>query len=265
MANWSNYKITNVGLSLIAEAQAQGLTLTFTNLKTSSHDYSSATLETLTDLEDIEQTFALTEKTNINNKVRLTANLNNNLLVNGYQFYTYGLYANTGSSDVLVFVASCSDPDDVPSSNESAWQTIINSYLTISNEVNVTINIDLSANATQQYVQDYVNGKLDSRIKLTIPADDTTNYTTKQDKDGVDFYSIRFTVTGMRDTFNGTQPLTPTMVDPEDSDFSIAEWEEIRDTYFPMIMAAWGRTGGYVDIYLYELPDTDFDVYLYGV
>lgn len=108
--------------------------------------------------------------------------------------------------------------------------------------------------------------KINKITTITIPADDTTNYTTLTDKDGVDFYNIRIPVAGMNADYVGTQPLTPKMIDPSDTtNFSIAEWEEVRDTYFPMIMSAWGRAGGYVDIYLYELPDKDFQVQLYGV
>lgn len=120
-------------------------------------------------------------------------------------------------------------------------------------------------NATNQEVNNLVN-KLTSVITITIPADDTTNYTTLTDKDGVDYYNIQIPVTGIDADYVGTQPLTPKMIDPSDTtNFSIAEWEEVRDTYFPMIMSAWGRAGGYVDIYLYELPDKDFQVQLYGV
>lgn len=108
--------------------------------------------------------------------------------------------------------------------------------------------------------------KLSEIVSVTIPADDTTNYTTLTDKDGVDYYNIQIPVAGMNADYVGTQPLTPKMIDPSDTtNFSIAEWEEVRDTYFPMIMSAWGRAGGYVDIYLYELPDKDFQVQLYGV
>lgn len=113
---------------------------------------------------------------------------------------------------------------------------------------------------------DSVKDKLTSALSITIPADDTTNYTTLTDKDGVDYYNIQIPVTGMTADYVGTQPLTPKMKDPaEPTNFSIAEWEEIRDSYFPMIMACFGRAGGYVDVYLYDLPDKDFDVYLYGV
>lgn len=108
--------------------------------------------------------------------------------------------------------------------------------------------------------------KLNKIVSITIPADTTTNYTTLTDKDGVDYYNIQIPVAGMNADYVGTQPLTPKMIDPSDTtNFSIAEWEEVRDTYFPMIMSAWGRAGGYVDIYLYELPDKDFQVQLYGV
>ena len=264
MADWNNYKITNAGLSLIAEAQAQGVVLTFTNLKTSSHDYSSATLETLTALEDVEQTFALTEKVNINNKVKLTANLDNTLLINGYQFYTYGLYANIGSADVLVFVATTDDPDSVPSSSDSAWQTIINSYLTISNEVNVTINVDLSANATQQYVQTYVDGKLTSAVVVTIPADDGTNYTEVLDPNtsAVMYYTIDITIAGMTDDFVGTNaidyviPITNGVVDLDLSDE--------RAEALSQRIGAWSQNGS-VKFAFREAPTIDIPVYIYGL
>ena len=265
MADWNRYKITNAGLALIAEAEAQGLALTFTNLKTSSHDYSSTTLETLTALEDIEQTFVLSEKNNEDSKVKLTANLNNISLLTGYTFNTYGLYANIGGTDVLMFVATCNNPDEVPSSSASAWQTIINSYLTISNDVNVTINVDLSANATQQYVQNYVKNKLESVATITIPASTGSNYTTLQDKDSTNYYYIDINVAGMTADYVGTNALTPKMINPSDTtNFSILEWEELRDTYFAMIMAMWSYNG-YVRVFMYELPDTDFQVQLYGV
>ncbi len=113
---------------------------------------------------------------------------------------------------------------------------------------------------------DKIEEILDSVTTITIPADTGSNYTTLTDKDGVDFYNIQIPVTGMTADFVGTQPLTPKMIDPSDTtNFSIAEWENVRDNYMPLILGCFGRAGGYVDIYLYDKPDIDFLVNLYGV
>lgn len=268
MAVWTKCLITDIGRNLIATCQANARTLYVTNCVSSSHDYHNDTIEDLTSLLDIEQTVQVNDKTVENlTTVKLMANFDNSTLATGYDFYTYGIYANDGvGSDVLLLVGVTDAPDSVPAISTAPWQAIINTHIAIANIPNVEVQVNPAANATQEYVQNYVKDKLESITTITIPADDTTNYTTLTDKDGVDFYNIRIPVAGMNADYVGTQPLTPKMIDPSDAtNFSIAEWEEVRDTYFPMIMSAWGRAGGYVDVYLYELPDKDFQVQLYGV
>ncbi len=263
--DWTNSSLTDVGRALIAECQGSGLALNITNCSTSSHDYSSSDISTLTALEDIEQTVAVSEKYGSGDSVRVVANFDNTSITTSYNIYSYGLYANNGGSDVLLLVGCTDSPVTVPAISEVVWQALFDSVIKIDNAPTITITVNPAYNATQEYVQNYVKDKLESVTTITIPADDTTNYTTLQDKDGVDYYYIDIPVTGMTEDYVGTNALTPKMIDPSDTtNFSISEWEEVRDTYFAMIMSMWSYNG-YVRAYMYELPDIDFQVQLYGV
>lgn len=155
MAIWSKCNITDVGKALIADCQANNKTLNFTNCKTSSHNYYNDDITLLTDLSDVQQTKAITEKyVENNNTVKLTTNIDNNQLTTGYQLYTYGLYANNGGLDVLLFVGTTDTPDTVPAVSEAPWQAIINTHITINNSPEITIQVNLAANATMQWVNE---------------------------------------------------------------------------------------------------------------
>lgn len=263
MAIWTKCLITDAGRNLIATCQANARTLHITNCVSSSHDYHNDTIESLTSLLNIEQTVQINDKIVENSTtVKLIANFDNSTLTTGYDFYTYGIYANDGiGSDVLLLVGVTDTPDSVPAVSIAPWQAIINTHIAIANMPSVVVQVNPAANATMEYV----NNKLKSVATITIPADTTTNYTALQDKDGVDYYYIDIPVADMTEDYVGTNVLTPKMINPSDTtNFSISEWEELRDTYFAMIMSIWSYNG-YVRVFMYELPDIDFQVQLYGV
>ena len=114
---------------------------------------------------------------------------------------------------------------------------------------------------------DKIEEILDSSTSITIPADTGSNYTTLTDKDGVDYYYIDIPVTGMIADYNGLKPVEPVLPDPSDpTNFSLADNESIVNDYFSLIIDGGVRSyNGYVRVFVTEKPDTDFDVYLYGV
>ena len=191
MATWNNNVITNAGRSLIADCQAHSKALNITTCVLSSHNYTGTLLANLTDLEDIEQTVNINEKSVNNDTYKLTANFDNTGLLQGYQLYTCGVYANNGDEDVLLLVATTNNPDPVPAIADGLWQALINSNITISGDVNVTINVDLSADASIQYVDNSVNEvrqegtELKSDIKLVITYPDATTTVNKARKETI--------------------------------------------------------------------------------
>lgn len=191
MAIWNKSAITNIGKEMIAASQAQGLPLNITNCKTSSYDYSEEALENITDLMQVKQTVAILDKTSVGSKVVLSSNFDNSSVVESYVFRTYGIYANfNGGDDFLLLVAITDTPDIVPSVSEGIWQTIINGTIQVSNTDLITITIDPTANATKQYVHDYINGGKD----LSIP---TTGWTEELDTNNKPYYTKVFNVEGI--------------------------------------------------------------------
>ena len=256
---------TDAGNELLSRVIAGETTITFTKIATSEKGIDE--FEIKQEMSASATKFVKDEKVG----VILDTVFSNTTLVEGYDINVIGVYAKDSDDNEIMF--SYLTADGTPTYME-AFNGQVPQNVHIQIEAGIWLDdgsvivIDQSGIATIEYVDnkiEEIKEKLESRVMVTLPADDGTNYTIMQDKDGADFYKKRFTVTGMTSTNNGTQPLTPVMVDPEDTDFSIAEWEEIRDSYYPLIMSAWGRDGGYVDIYLYDKPDKDFDVYLYGV
>ena len=114
---------------------------------------------------------------------------------------------------------------------------------------------------------DKIEEILDGALSITIPASDGTNYTILTDKDGVDYYYIDISVTRMTSEFTGVKEINPVLPNPSDStNFSIADSESIVNDYFSLIIPGGIRSyNGLVRIFLYDLPDQAFDVYLYGV
>lgn len=157
MASFNKFVITNLGRSMIAESQASAKTINITYCKTSSHNYYNDDLSSLTALEDIEQSVLVSSKNATGDTIKIESNLTNQSLALGYDFYTYGIYANNGGSDILFAVGASNTADTIPAGSEAPWQTILHSFITISNAPNVTINVDLAANATIGYVNDKVN------------------------------------------------------------------------------------------------------------
>lgn len=257
---------TDAGNELLSRVIAGETTITFTKIATSEKGISEFEIK-----QEISATVTKFERES-KVGVILDTEFSNATLTTGYNINTIGIYAKDSNNNEIMF--SYLENDGTPIYLE-AYNGEVSQNVHIQVEAGIWLDdgslivIDPSGIATIEYVDnkiEIIENKLKNVITITIPADDTTNYTTLTDKDGVDYYNIQIPVTGMNADYVGTQPLTPKMIDPSDTtNFSIAEWEEVRDTYFPMIMSAWGRAGGYVDIYLYELPDKDFQVQLYGV
>lgn len=256
MAYWNRYATTQQGLDMIAEAEAQGLPLTFTNFKTSSYDYSQDDLVSLTDIEDVEQNFIISEKANVNNKIKLSANMVNTGLLTSYVFRTYGLYANIGGEDKLVFVATSQDSDTIPAGADAPYQSIMNSYMTISNAVNVTINVDLTENATQQYVLQKIKEQSEKATRVTIP---TTSWITNTDSDNNTYYTNEINVSGITSDFIGIS--NATFVTP--SPYNVNQYETVKELW--NLITDMQSFNGYIKVFASEIPSQEFDVWLYGI
>ena len=156
MAKFDKFQLTHTGRLMIADCQANAKTLNITYCKTSSHNYYNDDLDTLTDLLDIKQSVLISEKEVVNDVVKLTVNIDNTQLITGYDFYTYGIWANNGGSDVLFAVGANNNGDEIPAISESIWQTLIVSNITITNAPDVSITVDPAANATKVWVENKI-------------------------------------------------------------------------------------------------------------
>lgn len=109
--------ITNKGQELISKMIAGTSTATFTRIETSDYDYSTETLETLTELYDVKQSALISKVTRTDKTiVEVLAALNNSDLDTGYYVKALGLYAK-GIDDIEILYAVSIDtvnPDYMP-------------------------------------------------------------------------------------------------------------------------------------------------------
>lgn len=263
MAIWTKCLITDVGRNLIANCQANARTLHITNCVSSSHDYHSDAIENLTSLLDIEQTVQINDKTVENSTtVKLIANFDNSTLTTGYDFYTYGIYANDGiNSDVLLLVGVTDTPDSVPAVSTAPWQALINTHIVIANMPNVEIQVNPAANATmgwvENYVDVYVTNKLNSVTTITIPID---NWVTETDADSNNYYTREIDVAGMTAEYTGGNSKID-YVRP--NPFSINANETALEMY--QLLLDVESLEGKIKVTASEIPTTAFQIYLYGL
>lgn len=148
--------ITSNGQELIAKMIAGTSTATFTKVVTSSHDYSGATLESLTSIADVKQTALVSKTTRTDTTiVEVLAAFDNSDITEGYYVRTVGLFAkDSDNNEILYAVATDSNPDYMP---EYGGKTVSGISYRLNTKVDkssqVTIEVDPAATPTMEQVE----------------------------------------------------------------------------------------------------------------
>lgn len=150
MAKMKRSIVTNDGQSLMAKLLA-GEKVTFTKVVFSSQIYAEEQLQTLSSIAGIKQESLVSRITRTNaNAVQVETSITNDELTSGYYLNTIGLYAK-GADDVEVLYSAtiAEEADYIPTYNGiTSTGIFIKLITTVSNSVNVSINVDPSAVAT---------------------------------------------------------------------------------------------------------------------
>lgn len=100
-----------------------------------------------------------------------------------------------------------------------------------------------------------------SETIVTIPTDDPEEspYTEETDSDGNTYYTIEIPVTGMTSDYKGVRDAKPVYPRPYN-----VEGKAAIDELFALIQDG-DSLEGKIKLYFNEKPDTQFQIYLYGV
>lgn len=151
--------ITNLGQALITKMIGGTATATFTKVRSSDHDYSSAVLEELTAISDVKQTVDVSSVTITDTSlVEVLARFDNSSLATGYYINTLGLYATDSDLGTEILFGVCiadQNPDYMPAFGGS---TVTGESFRLNVRVDdssaVTIVIDPAAVPSMEQVQD---------------------------------------------------------------------------------------------------------------
>lgn len=147
MGQYAGAVVTSAGQSLFAQCLAEGATIQFTSVKTSSYAIpDSVDLETLTDLQSIKQTVTPSYTQVVdNNVVQVSVNISNAAVTTEYSANALGIYARKGGSGtpVLFAVIKAVTPDIIESgrSGTNIIAYIYNIQIFLSNAASVTVSI----------------------------------------------------------------------------------------------------------------------------
>lgn len=152
-----NLVITGKGQELTAQLIAGISTATFTKIATSSYDYSSSTLEDVTELYDIKQTALVSKVSKTGTTiVEVLAKVDNTNLESGYYIKALGLYAKGSDGIEILFGVSIETdhPDYMPPQNGTAVSGISYRLNTkVDNSSQVTIEVNPAASPTMEQVE----------------------------------------------------------------------------------------------------------------
>lgn len=146
MGKYNGAIITSAGQNLIAQAIAQGQTVTFTTMQASSNAYPSSTdFEALTSLIDVEATADISYAGVYNNNVvQISARIDNTGVETAYLINTLGVFAQVGSATpILLAVITAVTPDQMPvydANNPSAF--IYNVQITVQNAESISVSVN---------------------------------------------------------------------------------------------------------------------------
>lgn len=153
-----NLVITGKGQELTAKLIAGTSTATFTKIATSDYDYSSSTLETLTELYDVKQTVLVSKVSRTDTTiVEVLAKINNTELTDGYYVRALGLYAKGSDGVEILFGISIetNNPDYMPPQSGTTVSGI--SYrlnVKVDNSNQVTIEVNPAATPTMEQLEE---------------------------------------------------------------------------------------------------------------
>lgn len=180
MAKMKQTVITNAGQSLMAKLLA-GEKATFTKVVFSSQTYTEGQLQALSSIAGVKQESLVSRITRTNaSTVQVETSITNSELTTGYYLNTIGLYAKGADGlEVLYSVTMAEEADYIPPYNGITSTGIyIKLITTVSNSVNVSVNVDPSAVAT---IGDYnrMIEKLEYHLESETPHKYNVNGTKK--------------------------------------------------------------------------------------
>lgn len=150
--------ITNQGHELIAKMIAGTSTATFTKIQTSSHDYSTDTLENLTSLYDVKQEVLVSSVSRTDTAlVEVLAAVANTDLTEGYYVKALGLFAKDSDDNEILYAVAIDteNPDYMP---EYGGKTVSGISYRLNTKVDkseqVTIEVNPAATPTMEQVQE---------------------------------------------------------------------------------------------------------------
>jgi hypothetical protein len=162
MGKYNGAIITSAGQNLIAQAIAQGQTVTFTTMQASSNAYPSSTdFEALTSLIDVEATADISYAGVYNNNVvQISARIDNTGVETAYLINTLGVFAQVGSATpILLAVITAVTPDQMPvydANNPSAF--IYNVQITVQNAESISVSVNPAGTINVDQFNQAING-----------------------------------------------------------------------------------------------------------
>lgn len=162
--------ITKQGQSLIAKMIAGTDTAKFTKLQTSSHDYTSDSLELLSELTEVKQEVEVSsvQKTDTS-LVQVIAAIDNKEIVDGYYVRTIGLFAkDSKQNEILYAIATDDKPDYMPAFGGKTVSGIsyrLNTKVDVANQVIIELNPANSATIEQvENLEKVVNTHIEKSV-----------------------------------------------------------------------------------------------------
>ena len=160
MAQFGGAVLTRKGIALLAKAQAEEKTITFTKAVTGSGVYEDGEdLASRTELKEYQQEFAPTtiqrqNETNVYVRFSITNNPQSGALTHGYYVTEIGIMASDPDEGEILYglaVAEQDKADYLPAYNGFLPAVIgVDFLIEVDNAENVTITTDLSAYATNE-------------------------------------------------------------------------------------------------------------------
>ncbi|MBS6062648.1 MAG: hypothetical protein KH972_02130 [Peptostreptococcaceae bacterium] len=162
--------ITKQGQSLIAKMIAGTDTAKFTKLQTSSHDYTSDSLELLSELTEVKQEVEVSSvKKTDTSLVQVVAAIDNKEIVDGYYVRTIGLFAkDSKQNEILYAIATDDKPDYMPAFGGKTVSGIsyrLNTKVDVANQVIIELNPANSATIEQvENLEKVVNTHIEKSV-----------------------------------------------------------------------------------------------------
>ena len=170
MASWNRPVITNKGIELMNNA-LNNANIQITNIKISSRKYTD-NIQNLTTLEEIKKTIPISSITKLtDNKIKISAIINNENENQGYNLETIGIYNN----DNLFAVITAIESDFIPRNTGTGLLTInFELILNVNKDTVFTMNYNSNALLTNKDLDTIIQ----ERMKIKANSDEVvTNIT----------------------------------------------------------------------------------------